>query len=120
MAAGPAGKEERGAWGTADHPQLMLELRFETGDGLALPYYGIAAIRLSGGMLALFLEHLTVTVRGRHLGELHRELVLHRAAWLQERHASEFVAADAETYIERIELGPPGLTGLANRDVPRG
>ena len=104
---------ERGAWGTADHPQLMLDLRFETGDALALPYYGIAAIRLSGGTLTLFLEHLTVTVRGRHLGELHRELVLHRAAWLQERHASEFAVADAEPYIERIELGPPGLAGLA-------
>ncbi len=31
------GAEDRGAWGTADHPQLMLDLRFETGDALALP-----------------------------------------------------------------------------------
>ena len=104
---------ERGAWGTADHPQLMLDLRFETGDALALPYYGIAAIRLSGGTLTLFLEHLTVTVRGRHLGELHRELVLHRAAWLQERHQSEFTAGDTAPFIDQLELGPPSVTGLA-------
>ena len=115
MAAGPAGKEEHGAWCTADHPQLMLDVRFESGDALALAYYGIAAIRLSGGTLALFLEHLTVTVHGRHLGELHRELVLHHVTWLQECHASEFAAADAEPYIERIELGPPSLAGIAKR-----
>ena len=113
MAAGPAGKEEHGAWCTADHPQLMLDVRFESGDALALAYYGIAAIRLSGGTLPLFLEHLTVTVRGRHLGELHRELVLHRAAWLQERHQSEFTAGDTAPFIDQLELGPPSVTGLA-------
>lgn len=113
MAAQPTGTEEHGAWGVADHPQLMLDLRFETGDALALPYFGIAAIRLSGGTLALFLEHLTVTVHGRHLGALHRELVRHYVPWLQERHQSEFTAGDTEPYIDQLELGPPSLTGLA-------
>ena len=89
----------------------MLDLRFETGDALALPYYGIAAIRLSGGFLKLFFEHLTVTVRGRHLG------ALHHATYLQERHEPEFTADDAAPYIERIELGAAGLAGLTRRAV---
>ena len=70
---------------------------------------------LSGGTLTLFLDHLTVTVRGRHLKELHRMLLRHCAVYLQERHASEFTATDAEPYIDGIELGPPKLAELAKR-----
>lgn len=112
-----AEETERRPWGSREQPQMMLDLRLENGDEVGFQYYNLVAPRLSGGLLKLFFEHGTVTIKGRHLRELHRMLLRHCAVYVQERHVSEFEARDTDPYIDRIEFGPADLTSLARRPV---
>ena len=96
---------------------MMLDLRLENGDEIAFQYFNLVAPRLSGGFLKLFFEHSTVTIKGRHLKELHRQLLRHCTMYVQERHVSEFNAAETEPYIDRIEFGPADLTSLGRRPM---
>lgn len=104
-------------WGGREHPQMMLDLRLENGDEIGFQYYNLVAPRLSGGFLKLFFEHGTVTIKGRHLKELHRMVLRHCAAYIQERHVSEFEARDTDPYIDRIEFGPADLQSLSRRPL---
>lgn len=110
-----AESEERHPWGSREQPQMMLDFRLESGDEIAFQYFSLVAPRLSGGFLKLFFEHSTVTIKGRHLKELHRQLLRHCTIYVQERHVSEFEAREEEPYIERIEFGPADLATLARR-----
>lgn len=109
--------EERHPWGSREHPQMMLDFRLENGDEVAFQYFNLVAPRLSGGFLKLFFDHSTVTIKGRHLKELHRQTLRHCIIYVQERHLSEFDAEETEPYIDRIEFGPPDLPSLTRRPV---
>jgi hypothetical protein len=83
---------------------LMLDFRYRSGDSIALSYaYLISAAFDRSKGIALDFGGYEATVAGRNLVSLHREILEHRAAAIQE--AGEMAAAggsDAATVITRI------------------
>ncbi len=84
---------------------IMLDLRFKTGDCVALPYSFLNVIQFSRsrGIRLSFGGH-KVTVTGRNLEPLYRGLRDHRITWIQESEEALDVGGADETVVARLQL----------------
>lgn len=96
---------------------VMLDLRFQSGDRLALPYSHLVDLAIGGGStITARFTTATVTLRGRGLAGLYDRLAEQRVAWVREADRID-VFDTAETsddvVVEQIEVrteepGSPG------------
>lgn len=86
-------------------PEAMIEFRYKRGDSFALSYALLisAAFNPSQGIVLEFTTH-RVTLTGRNLKAIHRALLDHRLAWVQELSGPLDDQPDEATVITSIKL----------------
>lgn len=89
-------------------PELMVEFRAKRGDSVALSYALLisAAFNPSQGIVLEFTTH-RVMLTGRNLTTVHRALLEHRLAWVQELSGPLDDQPSAATVITSIKLVSP-------------
>lgn len=87
---------------------VMLDLRFQSGDRLALPYSHLVDLAIEGGaMITATFTTATATIRGRQLAGLYDRLVEQRVAWVQEADRIDAFSdppAGEGTLVEQIRI----------------
>jgi len=83
----------------------MLDIRFKTGDRLALGYVYLLSVGFnpSEGITLVFTSH-TVRIRGRCLEALYAGLSEHRVNYVAEQHQHPMDADQEKAWIERVEI----------------
>jgi hypothetical protein len=110
---GAAVEDSRAPWVARSRANIMLDIEFQNGSRLALQYYDLAGVRLNGaGLLVLYFGQGTVTVKGRHLTELHEKLSLHQVVRIREQHVSALEQPESEPFIDRITLSASQIETL--------
>ncbi|MEN1704594.1 MAG: hypothetical protein AAGJ54_03640 [Planctomycetota bacterium] len=87
-------------------PVIMLDLRFGTGNRVALPYSYLQAVELDPSKkLVLTYADRQVTIRGRHLDVLHAALTTNTAIAITES-AVLFDRDEEGPFVEKIDIEP--------------